>query len=466
MPIEDDESRQAARERLRARQGRDTRNASGASTRQRTSSTTGRSSSQRGRSDRRGTASRSSRAKEPARTSRQSQQRSSAGRTGSSRSSGSRSGRSADRYQSSQGRRTPSRQGTSSSSILPDSVPPIFVIGIAVAIVAVFVFSVIMPNCSGRDSKTGAQQSAEQTAAIQQAADAQQRANDFQLNKNEPHQSALAKLIGDESATKLLAKGLTDIDALWIAAHVGNYDFDGMELQYKALKLAADEDEAIPFVRSYPTDYPTAGASEDESLALSTGSPSESVPDTNIPHLYQWDMRWANTGFAGSALGLTGSGPTCLAMVRAGLVGNMSMTPYDVAKAATEYTKTITIPPETNEYGYTMGTEETKTVGAIIDKQGLDADYLYDGAADLGLQCSEMYPGFDAIRDALLQGDVIILDIEPGQFTSTDSFVVLTGIANNSQAVMNDPYSIEHSSRLWDIDELASMATTMYVYST
>ena len=30
---------------------------------------------------------------------------------------------------------------------------------------------------------------------------------------------------------------------------------------------------------------------------------------------------------------------------------------------------------------------------------------------------------------------------------------------------MNDPNSMEHSSRTWDLDELAAMATTMYVYS-
>ena len=38
-------------------------------------------------------------------------------------------------------------------------------------------------------------------------------------------------------------------------------------------------------------------------------------------------------------------------------------------------------------------------------------------------------------------------------------------MADNGKAIMNDPYSIEHSSQLWDIDELAAISTAMYVYS-
>ena len=323
--------------------------------------------------------------------------------------------------------------------VLPDFIPPIFALSLVALVIFLVFILLIVPTCGRSSAKSAASVNPSDAVPSEQAPSPSSN-EEFDFDMNEPHQAALVKLLGEKEAAKLLNKARTNIDALWIAAHIDEYAFDGSETQYKLIKLAADEDDAIPFVRSYPSSYPTAGP-DDKAQALSAASPSSDVPGSEIPHLYQWDMRWANTSFAENALGVSGSGPTCLAMVCQGLTGNDQKTPYDIGKAA------------------------EKAEEAVTEKLGMKASYLYDGAKELGLNCAEQYPSYESMRDALLTGNAIILDIEPGQFTSSDSFVVLTGIAGDGKAIMNDPNSMEHSARTWDLDELAAMATTMYVYS-
>ena len=260
------------------------------------------------------------------------------------------------------------------------------------------------------------------------------------LDRQESHQGALATLLGDESSAKLLAQAKTNVDALWIAAHPADFALDGVEVQYKILKLAADEPESLVYVRNFPNVYPMEKIDEDKSLGMESGSPSANVDDTDIPHFYQWDRRWGYTTYSGAAFGLTGCGPTSLAMVYQGLTGKTDKNPYDMGKLA-------------EENGY------------MSEYEGTVGTFFTEMAEQLGLNCEELWPDSDTLRSALEHHQAVIINLAPGYFTSTGHYIVATGLTSKGEIIINDPYSVERSSQTWDPDLLTTQAYAMYGYS-
>ncbi|MBO4352518.1 MAG: hypothetical protein J5818_03380, partial [Eggerthellaceae bacterium] len=196
---------------------------------------------------------------------------------------------------------------------VPDRIPPIAVPIAALIIILLLIFAVLIPSCTRAATPAPTSQSAasasaaatdasasaasasatdasaaststtntgttttsttdasttttasQPTSLILQVAQAKSRAQDAvqaasnidSVDKQESHQAALVELLGDETSAKLLAQAKTSIDALWIAAHPSAYAYDGVEVQYKALKLAADEPAALDYVREFPENYP------------------------------------------------------------------------------------------------------------------------------------------------------------------------------------------------------------------
>lgn len=260
------------------------------------------------------------------------------------------------------------------------------------------------------------------------------------LETSNPNVEALVALLGEEEAAKLISQAKTNPEALWIASHPDEYAFDGIEVQYKILKLAADEPAAISYVREFPVKYPMADAVNDRDLAMDVASPSSAVKTTPIPHLYQWDRRWAYTIYSSTTFGLTGCGPTSLAMVYQGLNKTVDRTPHDMAVLA-------------QERGY------------MSEFNGTDSAFFVNLAGELGLNCWEEYPDAGSIRDELSKGNVIIANLGPGFFTTNGHFFVLAGLADNGQVIVNDPYSVVRSSQTWDADFIASESIAMFVYS-
>ena len=88
-------------------------------------------------------------------------------------------------------------------------------------------------------------------------------------------EAALASLLGDELAAQLVQAAETSDEAAWIAVHPDAYAVDGEAVQYKLLKLAVTEPEALPFIRAFPDTYPAESAS-------ATGDPAPG----EVPRLY------------------------------------------------------------------------------------------------------------------------------------------------------------------------------------
>ncbi len=338
---------------------------------------------------------------------------------------------------------------------LPSSLVSVGIAAVVLIVVLTLLFTVLIPSCSHKDEASQPAANAQSAstrsadpdgivakviAAKNAAQTAVETANQMgSLERSNTKVQALITLLGEEEAAKLISQAKTNPEALWIAAHPDAYAFDGIETQYKILKLAADEPSAVPFVRAFPSKYPSLEPIDDKSLAVDSTLSAGSVPDTAFPRLYQWDPRWGNTIYGQTAFGLAGGGPTALAMVYRGLVAT-DLTPYDIGKKAQDRGMVI-------EGGETMNTLFT------------------EAAADLGLECNEIGSDADAARQQLAKGNPVIANVGPGTFTADDHFVVLAGLTNDGRAIVNDPYSTTRSAQTWDIDLLATESYTMFAFT-
>lgn len=339
---------------------------------------------------------------------------------------------------------------------LPSFAVPAGIAVIVVIVLLALVFGVLVPSCSQSSGSSSASSSSSESASsaaatqgiVHQVAQAKAKkqaevetANQVgSLETSNANVEALVSLLGEEEAAKLIAQAKTNPDALWIAAHPDAYAFDGIEIQYKILKLAADEPASIPYVREFPAKYPALQAVDDKDLAMDVASPSSAVPTTSIPHLYQWDRRWAYTIYSSASFGLTGCGPTSLAMVYQGLNRTVDKTPFDMAVLA-------------------------ESRGYMSEFNGTDSSFFTDVAPELGLNCWTAYPDATSIRDELRQGHVIIANLGPGFFTTNGHFFVLAGLTDDGQVIVNDPYSVVRSSQTWDADFIAAETMAMFVYA-
>jgi len=174
--------------------------------------------------------------------------------------------------------------------------------------------------------------------------------------------------------------------------------------------------ETMDFVLNYPF-------RQEEEWDLSEYEDSES-----IPLFLQWDPRWGYEQYGSDCIGITGCGPTCLAMVGYHLTGSEAMTPLAIAEFA-----------EDNGY-YAEGYGSSWTL-------------ISEGGTDLGFTVTELPLVKKKMTDALESGSPIILAMGAGDFTSTGHYIVLTGVEEGGFRV-NDPNSVKNSQRLWTYEEL------------
>lgn len=153
----------------------------------------------------------------------------------------------------------------------------------------------------------------------------------------------------------------------------------------------------------------------------------------------QWDERWGYAPYGTSIVAASGCGPTCMAMVAAGLNQDASITPAKVAAYGTEH-------------GYVD--EENNTYWRFMDEAG--ANWNLNSTA--GLLSEEQ------VALELSQGHPIICSVGPGDFTKIGHFIVLTGYENGNVKV-NDPFSIKNSKATWVFANIKDQIKAMWVFS-
>lgn len=158
-----------------------------------------------------------------------------------------------------------------------------------------------------------------------------------------------------------------------------------------------------------------------------------------VPALYQRDPAWSQALYGGDAFGVTGCGPTCLAMAYVALTGRSDLSPADA--------------------------------GALSERMGCASSdgtawaFMTEGAAQLGLSAEELPADELSVRRALVAGRPVICSMGPGDFTSTGHFIVLAGIDEHGRLEIRDPNSPERTAKTWDFDTVLRQCRNLWAYS-
>ena len=196
------------------------------------------------------------------------------------------------------------------------------------------------------------------------------------------------------------------------------------------IEFADKYPEASDFVNEYPYE---------SKKKHNTDISNQLLKDT-VPLFLQWDKRWGYEYYGNEFLAITGCGPTCLSMILCGLTNNSKYTPLYIANYA-----------EQNGY--------------YIQNEGTSWLLMTEGAENFGLnvECKEITKEY--LLAELNMGHPIICSMWPGDFTYTGHFIVLTGIDNENNIILNDPNSYLKSEKHWDIDVLFPQIRMLWAYS-
>ena len=198
------------------------------------------------------------------------------------------------------------------------------------------------------------------------------------------------------------------------------------------LKLAAKKEETLSFVADY--------VDHSEETGDSKISVKKDYSKGKIPLFIQWDKRWGYYKYGNDYMAINGCGPTSLAMVIVGLKGDTDINPKVVA----EYS---------NENGY------------LVDGVGTSWTLMSNGAKHFGLRSEEIPLDPKAIKTALKSGNPIIASMNPGQFTDSGHFIVLSGLTEDGKVIVNDPDSKMRSNKTWDIDVFMNETANLWEFS-
>ncbi len=227
-----------------------------------------------------------------------------------------------------------------------------------------------------------------------------------------------------------------------IAQELTFYWFDHTETEL-AVKAYAEENrlffsdypesligllERNPETKEFVLEYPLY---EESPYDLREYADSESVP-----LFLQWDQRWGYETYGSDCIGITGCGPTCLAMVGFHLTGDSLFDPAQIARFAEE-----------NGY-YAQGYGSSWTL-------------ISEGGIRLGLDVTELPLDEGVMRKHLESGNPIICAMGPGHFTSAGHYIVLTGLEEDKFTV-NDPNSRANSEKLWSYDDISGQIRNLW----
>lgn len=160
------------------------------------------------------------------------------------------------------------------------------------------------------------------------------------------------------------------------------------------------------------------------------------VSREKVPLFLQWDSRWGYSQYGSDCIGVTGCGPTCLAMAGYYLTGREVFDPAAVASFA--------------EQG-----------GYYAPGYGSSWTLISEGAGKLGLKATELPLVKKKLVTALEEGKPVILAMGPGDFTTTGHYIVLTGWEEDAFRV-NDPNSVKNSQRRWTYEELETQIRNIW----
>ncbi len=196
------------------------------------------------------------------------------------------------------------------------------------------------------------------------------------------------------------------------------------------VELLERNPETKDFVLSYPLEKDIV-----HDIDLSEFKDSETVP-----LFLQWDKRWGYKNYGSDVAGLTACGPVCLSMCAFYLTNDEEMSPDKMIDFAIE-----------NDY-YVTGSGSLWTL-------------ISEGGEKLGFDVEELPLDKNIIVKNLRKGNPVICVMGKGHFTSTGHFIVLTGIDETGDFVVNDPNSVSNSSRSWSYEIISDEVKNLWSIS-
>lgn len=158
-----------------------------------------------------------------------------------------------------------------------------------------------------------------------------------------------------------------------------------------------------------------------------------------IPELLQWDERWGYAPYGSSMVAVSGCGPTCMAMVAAGLNQDETITPAKVAAYGTQH-------------GYVDANNDTYW------------KFMNEAGANWNLKSQSCLLNEEQLSKELSQGHPVICSMGPGDFTKEGHFIVMTGYENGNIKI-NDPFSIKNTNATWTYAQIKDQVKAMWVFT-
>lgn len=213
-------------------------------------------------------------------------------------------------------------------------------------------------------------------------------------------------------------------------------------------KLNVDESERLDYIieniNSYPDNmvdllirnpetidyvYSYKDREKYNNKKLSSNISSSYYVDGSVPLFLQWDRRWGYRSYGNEYVGLTGCGPTSLAMVIRHFDRESGVNPYDIAKYS-------------QDNGYLS--KDNFTSWSLFEK----------GLGKFGLESKDVVPVEAKLKKSIDEGNILIASVKPGVFTERGHIIVIKGYNKNGDFLINDPNSIINTNKSWSFDEL------------
>ena len=198
------------------------------------------------------------------------------------------------------------------------------------------------------------------------------------------------------------------------------------------LELLVKNPETIDFVTNYLKHVDDVEANGEITR--------EELQEREIPLFLQWDERWGYVTYGSNLLAISGCGPTCMSMVYTGLTKQTDKTPADMAEFCLE-----------NNY-YSL-------------EEGTSWNFMLNGARNLGLTVNRIALSKKQLKKVLKKGETVICSMKPGDFTTEGHFIVLYGLTEDGNILLNDPNNIERSNKEWDLKTVYEQVKAAWSYS-
>nr|WP_314495645.1 C39 family peptidase [uncultured Peptostreptococcus sp.] len=191
------------------------------------------------------------------------------------------------------------------------------------------------------------------------------------------------------------------------------------------IDLVARNHETVDFVYSYKD------RDKYNNRKLSADINSSYYVDGDVPLFLQWDRRWGYRTYGKEMIGLSGCGPTSLAMVIRHFDSDSTVNPYEVAKYSQD--------------------------NGFVSADNFTSWKLFEtGLSKYGLESQDVIPVEAKMKKALDDNKILIVSVKPGTFTERGHIIVIKGYNKNGDFLINDPNSIVNTNKTWSFDELKS----------